>query len=202
MDNNIFEDYLSWKSENKDLITSLVKKQSKTIRRFSPVLAVVDYLSEENTKRKLSEDELLIFSDGFDYIHDQFMVIQSILETTFNNNVEEMEKCAQTINLLLYVEDFQAEIDTSKNKKELNNLNDLEQKINDYINKKENAPDEYFLLLDDIIAKIAEKSDTEIHTIDQIFYEIAIEYEIYDEDDFNVYNDILNKQIEKTRGAN
>jgi len=202
MDNNIFEDYLSWKSENKDLITSLVKKQSKTIRRFSPVLAVVDYLSEENTKRKLSEDELLIFSDGFDYIHDQFMVIQSILETTFNNNVEEMEKCAQTINLLLYVEDFQAEIDTSKNKKELNNLNDLEQKINDYIDKKENAPDEYFLLLDDIIAKIAEKSDTEIHTIDQIFYEIAIEYEIYDEDDFNVYNDILNKQIEKTRGAN
>jgi hypothetical protein len=202
MDNNIFEDYLSWKSENKDLITSLVKKQSKTIRRFSPVLAVVDYLSEENTKRKLSEDELLIFSDGFDYIHDQFMVIQSILETTFNNNVEEMEKCAQTINLLLYVEDFQTEIDTSKNKKELNNLNDLEQKINDYIDKKENAPDEYFLLLDDIIAKIAEKSDTEIHTIDQIFYEIAIEYEIYDEDDFNVYNDILNKQIEKTRGAN
>jgi hypothetical protein len=202
MDNNIFEDYLSWKSENKDLITSLVKKQSKTIRRFSPVLAVVDYLSEENTKRKLSEDELLIFSDGFDYIHDQFMVIQSILETTFNNNVEEMEKCAQTINLLLYVEDFQAEIDTSNNKKELNNLNDLEQKINDYIDKKENAPDEYFLLLDDIIAKIAEKSDTEIHTIDQIFYEIAIEYEIYDEDDFNVYNDILNKQIEKTRGAN
>lgn len=202
MDNNIFEDYLSWKSENKDLITSLVKKQSKTIRRFSPVLAVVDYLSEENTKRKLSEDELLIFSDGFDYIHDQFMVIQSILETTFNNNVEEMEKCAQTINLLLYVEDFQTEIDTSKNKKELNNLNDLEQKINDYIDKKGNAPDEYFLLLDDIIAKIAEKSDTEIHTIDQIFYEIAIEYEIYDEDDFNVYNDILNKQIEKTRGAN
>ena len=36
----------------------------------------------------------------------------------------------------------------------------------------------------------------------QIFYEIAIEYEIYDEDDYNVYNDILNKQIEKTRGAN
>jgi len=202
MDNTIFDDYISWKNENRELITSLVKKQSKTIRRFSPVIAVVDYLNDENEKRKLSEDELLIFSDGFDYIHDQFIIIQSILETTFNNDISEMEKCSQTINLLLYVQDFEAEIDTAKNKAEGNKLSELEQKITNFLEKKENAPDEYFLLLDDIIAKIQEKSNVEIHTIDQIFYEIAIEYEIYDEDDYNVYNDILNKQIEKTRGAN
>ena len=202
MDNTIFDDYISWKNENRELITSLVKKQSKTIRRFSPVIAVVDYLNDENEKRKLSEDELLIFSDGFDYIHDQFIIIQSILETTFNNDISEMEKCSQTINLLLYVQDFEAEIDTAKNKTEGNKLSELEQNITNFLEKKENAPDEYFLLLDDIIAKIQEKSNVEIHTIDQIFYEIAIEYEIYDEDDYNVYNDILNKQIEKTRGAN
>ncbi len=202
MDNTIFDDYISWKNENHELITSLVKKQSKTIRRFSPVIAVVDYLNDENEKRKLSEDELLIFSDGFDYIHDQFIIIQSILETTFNNDISEMEKCSQTINLLLYVQDFEAEIDTAKNKAEGNKLSELEQNITNFLEKKENAPDEYFLLLDDIIAKIQEKSNVEIHTIDQIFYEIAIEYEIYDEDDYNVYNDILNKQIEKTRGAN
>lgn len=202
MDNTIFDDYISWKNENRELITSLVKKQSKTIRRFSPVIAVVDYLNDENEKRKLSEDELLIFSDGFDYIHDQFIIIQSILETTFNNDISEMEKCSQTINLLLYVQDFEAEIDTAKNKAEGNKLSELEQNITNFLEKKENAPDEYFLLLDDIIAKIQEKSNVEIHTIDQIFYEIAIEYEIYDEDDYNVYNDILNKQIEKTRGAN
>lgn len=202
MDNTIFDDYISWKKENRELITSLVKKQSKTIRRFSPVIAVVDYLNDENEKRKLSEDELLIFSDGFDYIHDQFIIIQSILETTFNNDISEMEKCSQTINLLLYVQDFEAEIDTAKNKAEGNKLSELEQNITNFLEKKENAPDEYFLLLDDIIAKIQEKSNVEIHTIDQIFYEIAIEYEIYDEDDYNVYNDILNKQIEKTRGAN
>ena len=202
MDNTIFDDYISWKNENRELITSLVKKQSKTIRRFSPVIAVVDYLNDENEKRKLSEDELLIFSDAFDYIHDQFIIIQSILETTFNNDISEMEKCSQTINLLLYVQDFEAEIDTAKNKAEGNKLSELEQNITNFLEKKENAPDEYFLLLDDIIAKIREKSNVEIHTIDQIFYEIAIEYEIYDEDDYNVYNDILNKQIEKTRGAN
>ena len=202
MDNTIFDDYISWKNENRELITSLVKKQSKTIRRFSPVIAVVDYLNDENGKRNLSEDELLIFSDGFDYIHDQFIIIQSILETTFNNDISEMEKCSQTINLLLYVQDFEAEIDTAKNKAEGNKLSELEQNITNFLEKKENAPDEYFLLLDDIIAKIQEKSNVEIHTIDQIFYEIAIEYEIYDEDDYNVYNDILNKQIEKTRGAN
>ena len=171
MDNTIFDDYISWKNENRELITSLVKKQSKTIRRFSPVIAVVDYLNDENGKRNLSEDELLIFSDGFDYIHDQFIIIQSILETTFNNDISEMEKCSQTINLLLYVQDFEAEIDTAKNKAEGNKLSELEQNITNFLEKKENAPDEYFLLLDDIIAKIQEKSNVEIHTIDQIFYE-------------------------------
>ena len=113
-------------------------------------------------KRKLSEDELLIFSDGFDYIHDQFIIIQSILETTFNNDISEMEKCSQTINLLLYVQDFEAEIDTAKNKAEGNKLSELEQNITNFLEKKENAPDEYFLLLDDIIAKIQEKSNVEI----------------------------------------
>ena len=38
-ENTIFTDYEAWKRENNELITTLVKKQSKTIQRFSPVLA-------------------------------------------------------------------------------------------------------------------------------------------------------------------
>ncbi len=59
-ENTIFTDYEAWKRENNELITTLVKKQSKTIQRFSPVLAVVDYLYEQNQKGTLSEDEELI----------------------------------------------------------------------------------------------------------------------------------------------
>ena len=44
----IFDDYESWKNENLDLISSLIKNKSKMIVRFSPVIAVVDYLNNEN----------------------------------------------------------------------------------------------------------------------------------------------------------
>ena len=185
-ENTIYNDYEAWKRENHELINILVKKNSKTIQRFSPVLAVVDYLYEQSQKGNLSEDEELIFSTGFDYVYDQFQIIQSLLEDNFNNDYDEMEKCGQTINLLLYINDFEAELKVNDNlKKDIKKLTDLEDKVNSYLEKKENAPDEYFALLNDITYSIFTKNNIEIHTVDQIFYEIAIEYGIYtDEEDY------------------
>lgn len=199
-ENTIFEDYNSWKKENYELISSLVKNRSKTIQRFSPVIAVVDYLSEMNQKEDLSEDEQLIFSTGFDYIYDQFQIIQTLLENNFDNNVKEMEKYGQTINLLLYINDFKAEINNNNIiDKDVEKLNQLNDKVYDYLDKKENAPDEYFQLLNDITSSIFDKNNIELHTIDQIFYEIALEYNIYDDNDFNAFNYFLNKTIEKNK---
>ena len=93
----IFDDYESWKNENLDLISSLIKNKSKMIVRFSPVIAVVDYLNNENKFRTISEDEQLIFSTGFDYIYDQFHLISTLLELKFNNDLHEMEKYSQTM---------------------------------------------------------------------------------------------------------
>lgn len=195
-ENTIFTDYEAWKRENNELITTLVKKQSKTIQRFSPVLAVVDYLYEQNQKGTLSEDEELIFSTGFDYIYDQFQIIQSLLEDNFNNDYDEMEKYGQTINLLLYINDFEAELKVNDNlKKDIKKLTDLEDKVNSYINKKENAPDEYFALLDDITYSIFTKNNIEIHTVDQIFYEIAIEYGIYTDEEYSTIDPINLRQV-------
>ena len=195
-ENTIFTDYEAWKRENNELITTLVKKQSKTIQRFSPVLAVVDYLYEQNQKGTLSEDEELIFSTGFDYIYDQFQIIQSLLEDNFNNDYDEMEKYGQTINLLLYINDFEAELKVNDNlKKDIKKLTDLEDKVNSYLDKKENAPDEYFALLDDITYSIFTKNNIEIHTVDQIFYEIAIEYGIYTDEEYSIINPINLKQV-------
>lgn len=196
-ENTIFDDYLSWKKENYELISALVKNKSKTIQRFSPVIAVVDYLSEMKEKENLSEDEELIFSSGFDYIYDQFQIIETLLENNFNNDIKEMEKYGQTINLLLYANDFKAELKNYNiaDKK----LTELIDKLYEYLDEKENAPDEYFQVLNDITSSIFEKNDIELQTIDQIFYEIALEYNIYDEDDFNAFNYFINKTIDKNK---
>ena len=78
---NIFNDYESWKKENQEFIYQLVKSKSKTISRFTSVIAVVDYLYEKHLHTpNLSEEEEIFFSTGFDYIYDNFYTIKTILE--------------------------------------------------------------------------------------------------------------------------
>ena len=200
---DIYEDYASWKKENSHLIQTLVNKKSKAIVRFSCVIAVVDYLYHRHIDgKKLSEDEEVIFSTGFDYIYDSFMMIDNILQSDFNGDIDLMEGCSQTINLLLYINDFESEITSSGNedlKKELKKLSNLDEKVNDYLAKRENAPDEYFGILNDLIDDIFVSNNVEIHTVEEIFYEIAIEYDIYQEDDCDMFNEVINRQIEKDR---
>ena len=82
---------------------------------------------------------------------------------------------------------------------ELKKLSNLDEKVNDYLAKRENAPDEYFGILNDLIDDIFVSNNVEIHTVEEIFYEIAIEYDIYQEDDFDMFNEVINRQIEKDR---
>ncbi len=201
MENNtIYEDYESFKHENYELISTLVKNNSKIISRFSPVLMVVDYLSIEQKKRKLTEDEKIFFSTGFDYIYDNFHLINTLFEFTFKKDMKEMEKLAKTINLLLYVNEF---IDEAKSNEltddDIKPLLEFKGKLIETIDKHKNIEDEYFVYVNELVDNLFASHNVEIHTIDEIFYEIAVEYDIYDDDELNIYNDILNSQINKTR---
>ena len=98
---DIYNDYLSWRFENKDFINKLIDNKSKTIARFNHVIDVVDYLYNKYSKEnKLDKDLELIFSTGFEYIYDKFLIIETLYEKNFNSNYDELEKCAKTINLL------------------------------------------------------------------------------------------------------
>jgi len=198
---DIYTDYANWKLENYDLIESLVKNKSKAIARFTSVIAVVDYLYDKYVEeKKLNEDLELIFSSGFDYIYDQFLMIETLLEKNFNNDINELEKYSKTINLLLYINDFQNEaLNYKEGTFDLKPLDDLNNKVMAYLDKKENAPDEYFAILSDITSSMFDNLDTEFHTIDQIYYEIAVELGIYEEDEFNMFSSFINNKIESTR---
>ena len=181
-----------FKKENNNLIETLVKKKSKILLRFKAVFIVVDYLYDEMKKRKLSEDEEYIFSSGYDFLYDEFETIKSLLHEYFNDNINRMEMCSQTINLLLLVEEVKGEVlNTDKIKNEVKRLNDLEDKIYDYLKKGEDAPDEYFEVVDEITDDIFDKNEIEVNLIEEIFYEIALEYDIYPEDDTNYVNDFM-----------
>ncbi len=200
---SIYEDYEAFKREKKDLINNLVKTKSKIIGRFAPVFAVVDYLDCEHAVRNLNSDEETFFSYGFDYIYDQFEYIDTLLKNQFDSKVEAMNEYQDTINLLLFIQDFKNEILSSNDpnvKKGMKKFQDLEDKVTKLLENKENVTEDYYGLLDDISFQVFEANGLEIQTIDQIFYEVAIEYGIYDEDNTeSIFERAINAKLLKTR---
>ena len=196
---DIYTDYANWKFENHDFIYQLVRSKSKTISRFSSVIIVVDYLYEKYVKdNSLTADEEVMFNVGFDYMHDNFFTIKTLLDFTFNGDYIEMEKCAKTINLLLYVNEFQGELLNNDNilESDLKQLDNFEQKLTDYLDKKENCPDEFFPYLDDLVNPIFDRNGIDFTPIEAIFYEISVALGISKNNDNKAFLDILN-QVKK-----
>ena len=199
---NIFKDYEAFIKENNNLISTLIKNNSKAISRFVPVIKVVEYLYNQHYFKQLSEDEMTFFSTGFDYIFDQFHFINTILESKFKGDIKEMEKFGTTINLLLYINEFQGEALNSNEpevKKGIKLLDELSEKVNNCLDNNQNANEEYFQILNDILSNVFEANDIELHTIDEIFYEIALEYNLESEVIDNTFIDSFNKEINKHR---
>jgi hypothetical protein len=197
---DIYTDYANWKFENHDFIYQLVRSKSKTISRFTSVIIVVDYLYEKYVKtNKLTADEEVMFNVGFDYMHDNFFTIKTLLDYTFDKDYFALEKCAKTINLLLYVNEFQGELLNSLENpaNELEQLDEFEHKLTEYLDKKENCPDEFFPYLDDLVNPIFERNSIEFTPIEAIFYEIALEYGIAKNNDSQAFLNILEQVTNK-----
>ncbi len=197
---DIFKDYEAFIKENNTLISSLIKNNSKAISRFVPVIKVVEYLYNQHHFKKLTDEEMTFFSTGFDYIFDQFHFINTILESKFKGNINEMEKFGTTINLLLYINEFQGEALNSNEpavKNGIKLLDELSEKVNDCLDNNQNANEEYFQILNDILSNVFEANDIELHTIDEIFYEIALEYNLESEVIDNTFIDSFNEEINK-----
>ena len=178
----IYEDYENWKDENFDLINDLIKMKSKIISRFSHVIAVVDYLYNKHEQEGSLEEYLeVIFEHGFDYLHDHFVTISTILQKEYRGNLVGMNEYAKTINLLLYTKDFQNELENDDNAKQedLDKLNDFEQRVLSYIEKHEEAPDEMFGLLNDITYNLF---DENYRSVNDILYDVALELDLVIDD--------------------
>jgi hypothetical protein len=189
---NQYLDYASFKKTNEKLINYLVKKNSKIIARFRYVLMVVDYLFDKVAfrKEKLSIEEEECFEVGYQYVFDRFNTITLIAEHVFNNNYDAMEHYAKSINLLLYIIDFEDEIDSldGDHKKQHEKFAELEDNVMQMIENKVQVPDEYFALVDDISLAVFDGLGIEYYGITDIFYDVAIELGLIEEDDEDYYD--------------
>lgn len=182
---DFYNDYLNFKEEKYELIEFLVNSNSNIIVRFKHVLAVIDFIYERHCAEvKLNTEDENIFQTGFNYVFDRFNLIELMLSKIFNNNKEEMELFSKTINIILYVNDFKDEVENfdRDTKEQLDDLSQYEESILSLLEHKEHATDVEFGLLNDLSLKVFDDLGEEYYGINEIFYDIALELGIIDED--------------------
>ena len=92
-----------------------------------------------------------------------------------------------------HISDFIDEIDSldGEHKKEHQQFADLEDTVMQYIEAKNQVPDEFFALVDDISLAVFDGLGIDYYGLTDIFYDIAIELELITEEDDDYY-DIFN----------
>ena len=193
---DIYTDYGNWKFENHELISALITLKSKIISRFSHTILVVDKLYNQYVEEgELNPDLEVIFETGFNYIHDHFLTISSILKSEYRGNIQEMDKNSKTINLLLYVQDFEAELLNQPNYDEIDydKLSKFEDKVNEYIESHKEVEDEMFAILDDMTILMFD----DYQGINEIMYEVALDLDLLKEndDDLEYVDAIFGKMV-------
>ena len=90
--------------------------------------------------------------------------------------------------------DFMDEIDSldGDHKDEHKKFADLEDNVMKMIEAKEQVPDEYYALVDDISLRVFDGLGIDYYGITDIFYDVAIELGLIEEDDEDYY-DIFNQ---------
>ncbi len=107
----IYNDYVNWKLENEKIIYELLSNKSNVISRFKHIYDVVEsILASVDGNEKVSESEIQIFESGFNYLFDQFQLIQTILDNYYDGDFTKMEDDSEIVNMLLYVNEFQSEL--------------------------------------------------------------------------------------------
>ncbi|NLN50940.1 MAG: hypothetical protein GX149_04910 [Acholeplasmataceae bacterium] len=180
MENVVYNDYASWIIENSNLFESLKQQNSIIYTRFKHVFDVVSHLYELLLENKLLDDEQNnIFEVGFYYLYEQFENVKLLLEHTYEGDIVAFNKQSATIELLLSTIEFENDfynvtLQNPEEDKE-NAFVELEQEIIEFLERKEDAPQELFEKLDKLSAELYEKHDLEYYPIKEIFLDIAEE---------------------------
>lgn len=177
-DERIYHEYANWKIENHELLKYLKEQNSDLIQRFKHVLDVTDYLYDRLIDdANYGDDENHIFETGFYYIFDQLDHILHLLKTSYKNEIKELEKRANDVNLLLQTVDFQNELLSLEQfeQKDFDTLVSFEANIQKLLEEKKDVPKDMYLKLDEISYEMFERLDVDYFPINDIFLEIADE---------------------------
>ena len=181
MDETAYHEYANWKLENNELLNKLNTEAEDIFFRFKHIIDVTNYFYDKLIDdANYAEQDDVIFKSGFYYLADQLEELKVLLKDVFNNDLNEAKKYFREINLFFNTLDFQAELINNDIElgADLETLMTFDKKVYEYLERKQNAPDELFAELDKITNNIYQKLNSNYYSINNIFLEIADELNI------------------------
>lgn len=178
---NIYDDYIKYIEENKELIKLIENNTPAIYVLFEDVLAVLEYIADEYQKNSKIDADLKDFFDaGFGYLTSVLTDIKMMYEDYFKKDIILLSKYGNIITYFFYVEDLKCHLDAeellTKTKQKV--IDDIQQEIETIlINKLEIDND----LTDKYEAKISKITSTKdnYHPIYTIFALIREELNLF-----------------------
>lgn len=158
------KDYKAYIDDNKGILNLLKENNSILLSRLDDVTKVLDHICKlSRIKKDLNDDYEVIFTTGFDYIHENLESIKIYYEKYFNKDIILLKKYEKAINYILFLEDLIITI-SDKGKLDASKKNE----INLIISSLDKKIQSFSLIDEDIYSDI----DLKIETIvdDNVYY--------------------------------
>ncbi|MDD3842884.1 MAG: hypothetical protein PHD24_05505 [Candidatus Izemoplasmatales bacterium] len=190
----ILKEFRFWKTENYPFYRELKEHGSLLFDRFYPVFAVMDFIEQETSAKRMRPDSDLtkIFDVGLAFLHDQFESCKIYLKTNFNDDLHAFLEYDRIINYILFIEDVRYELEEKHRKYDNKTLEKLLDKLEDIIDKKMLTDDNLALYVDEQIRLVTEENKLDFYGIIDIFSDVAdtLGLTLYEDEDIVIGKDI------------
>ena len=104
---NIYEDYLSYMSDNQDFIEKMLETNSSIYYVLSDVIKVTDYIYRYQCDNEEIEEEIEeIFEIGFGFIANVLSQLNVYYNNYFDKNMEVFNYYSELMLYFVYIEDY------------------------------------------------------------------------------------------------
>ena len=190
----LFSEFVSWKTENADLLEELREHEAVVFDRIYPVLEVLNQMEKRVGSGSLAMDADLrkIFDVGFAFLSEQVDTCRMYLETYFKNDLHAFFEYESVINYVLFVEDVRYELEEKNVKYDEDAAEALLDELERVIAEKQPVSENLGLYVDDRVNRIIGDNDSDMYGIIDIFTDVAdtLGIALYEDDEIVIGKDI------------
>lgn len=178
MENVVFNDYANWLIESDEVLTKIKKEAAFIYERYKHIFNVVRYIYNKKIDNKeILDDEIDIFTAGFNFLFEQIENISFLIKSFFQNNTKGLQKQKKAVSLFLDIQEFIQDLGSFLEEDKIKPLQEMEEELYNSFKTEKPLKEEIYENFNVISMNLYRENKIEFYPLKEIFYDIA---EIYD----------------------